>query len=202
MFYTWKIQYFQGTEMVTSATQSAIEVAYWFFEQADDDGIYIEDEKLQHLLVLSQVHYAVSYNMEMLMPSLFVCDGSGFSEPTLRLIFTQGRPFMPKAKLPAKVTSFLKEIWRKYGKIPLKELTRLVKETPAYKQTYAAGAKNIVQFNSLVEKFITNSNIEKNNNAYSDNRKKVLLSQNGPVVVSKWQPRKVAEHTSKGEKNV
>ena len=55
--------------MVTSATQSAIEVAYWFFEQADDDGIYIEDEKLQHLLVLSQVHYAVSYNMEMLMPS-------------------------------------------------------------------------------------------------------------------------------------
>ncbi len=188
--------------MGTSATQSAIEVAYWFFDQAEKDGLYIEDERLQHLLVLSQVHYAVSYNMEMLMPSLFVCENSGFVEPTLKLIFAQGRPFMPQAKLSAKVIAFLKEIWKKYGKLPLRDLTRIVKETPAYRQTYIAGAKNIVQFNSLIEKFITHSNIEKNNNAYSDSRKKVLLSQNGPVVVSKWQPRKVAENTSKGEKNV
>lgn len=186
--------------MVKAATESALDIAYWFFGQAESDGFYLEDEKLHHLLFLAQMHYAVAYNMELLMPSMFVCDASGFKEPTLNTIFSQGRPFMPLKKPAPKVEAFLKEIWQKYSRMPLREITALIKNNPAYAECFVKGAKNIVQLNSVVEKFISNSNIVKNNNAYSDNKRKILLSQNGPVLVSKWQPRKVAESNSKGEK--
>lgn len=184
--------------MVTSLTESSIDVAYWFIYQAEEDGVYLEDEKLQNLLFLAQVHYALAYNMEMLMPSMFVCDESGFKEPTLNKIFAQGHPFMPKAALTVKANDFLLEIWKKYSSLSMKELANVVKNNPAYKENYVEGVKNVVQLNLVVEKFISNSNILKDNNAYSDNKKKILLSQNGPVVVSKWQPRKVARSNSKG----
>ncbi len=45
---------------------------------------------MQYLLFLAQVHYAMAYNMEMLTPSLFVCNHSGF-EPNLKRIFCHGR---------------------------------------------------------------------------------------------------------------
>lgn len=184
--------------MVTSLTESSIDVAYWFIYQAEKENTYLEDEKLQHLLFLAQVHYALAYNMEILMPSMFVCDEDGFTEPTLNRIFAQGHPFMPKAAMSVKASDFLLEIWKKYGSLSIKELTNIIKTNSAYKENYVEGVKNVVQLNLVVEKFISNSNILKDNNAYSDNKKKILLSQNGPVVVSKWQPRKVAHSNSKG----
>ncbi len=150
-------------------------------------------------MFLAQVHYALAYNMGILMPSMFVCDETGFTEPTLNKIFAQGHPFMPKAVMNVKTNDFLLEIWKKYGSLSTKELTNIIKNNPAYKDNYVEGVKNLVQLNLVVEKFISNSNILKDNNAYSDNKKKILLSQNGPVVVSKWQPRKVAQSNSKGE---
>ena len=38
--------------MAGSATNSAIEVAYWFISRAEDEGLFLEDEKLHHLLFL------------------------------------------------------------------------------------------------------------------------------------------------------
>lgn len=76
--------------MAGSATNSAIEVAYWFISRAEDEGLFLEDEKLHHLLFLAQVHFALANNMELLMPSLFVCGENGFSEPNLAVMFAQG----------------------------------------------------------------------------------------------------------------
>ena len=72
--------------MAGSATNSAIEVAYWFISRAEDEGLFLEDEKLHHLLFLAQVHFALANNMELLMPSLFVCSENGFSEPNLHIV--------------------------------------------------------------------------------------------------------------------
>lgn len=185
--------------MSVPAIDSTIDAAYWFFNRAEDDGLFIEDEKLQHLLFLAQVHYAAANNMEVLMPSLFLCDENGFFEPTLRTIFAQGRPFMPPKKPDEKISSFLEEIWLKYAKMSLTQLTHLIKSNPSYQNCFAKGAKNIADLKTVVDNFINNSSILANNNAYSDNRKKISFSQNGPVIVSKWKPRKVSTKTLEGE---
>ena len=186
--------------MSIPATNSAIDVAYWFINRADKDGVAVEDEKLQHLLFLSQLHYASAYNMEFLMPSFFVCDENGFSEPNLAVIFAQGRPFMPPKKLPEKASLFLEEIWEKYKKSPVKELAKIVKSNPEYGTCLKAGHGNLADMGRLVDGFNAMTGAVGRNNAYSDNQKKILFSQNGPVIVSKWKPRKVSDTTHKGEK--
>lgn len=97
--------------MAGSATNSAIEVAYWFISRAEDEGLFLEDEKLHHLLFLAQVHFALANNMELLMPSLFVCGENGFSEPNLAVMFAQGRPYMRRKNFPTRSAIF----WTRYG---------------------------------------------------------------------------------------
>lgn len=52
--------------------------------------------------------------------------------------------------------------------------------------------KNIAPLKTIVENFTKNANISRTNAAYAAANKKVSYSQNGPVVVSKWNPRKVS----------
>ena len=164
--------------MTIPATDTAIDIAYWFFNRAEKDGIYLETEKMQHLLFLAQIHFAMAYNMQILVPSLFVCNKDGFFEPNLKRMFAMGRPFMPPVKFPAKIDSFLESIWNKYGKTSLIGLEKLI-------------TINVIDLKAVVDSFIKSSKAAQKNNAFSNNRKKVMLSQNGPVVVSKWQPRKI-----------
>ena len=51
--------------MTIPATDTAIDIAYWFFNRAEKDGIYLETEKMQHLLFLAQIHFAMAYNMQI-----------------------------------------------------------------------------------------------------------------------------------------
>lgn len=183
--------------MATAATDSSIDIAYWFFGRAEDDGIYLETEKLQHLLFLAQVHYAMNYNMELLMPSLFLCDKTGFYEPNLNRMFAQGRPFMPRIKFPAKINLFLEGIWQKYGAYTERKLSDLIRKNPAYSENYTAGASTIVPLKNIVDHY--NAAKKKAKSSQADNRKKILLSQNGPVVVTQWLPRKVEVINSKGD---
>lgn len=178
--------------MAGSVTDSAIDAAYWFLNRANKDGLTLEDEKIHHLLFLAQVHFAAANNMELLMPSLFMCGDEGFFEPNLAVMFALGHPYMPPKKLAEKAEVFLEDIWNKYAKLPLKELTFMIKSNPAYRNCYAVGSKNIVPLKTTVEKFVKNSNISDTNHTYAGNRKKISYSQNGPVVVSKWNPRKVS----------
>ena len=177
--------------MAVPATDTAIDVAYWFFNRAEKDGLYLETENMQYLLFLAQVHYAMAYNMEMLTPRFIVCNHSGFFEPNLKRIFAMGRPFMPPVKFPQKINAFLEGIWQKYGSLPLARLEKLIKNSSAFKNNCLEGTLNTIDFKSVVDSFIKAGKKNQQNNAFSDNRKKVMLSQNGPVVVSKWQPRKI-----------
>lgn len=177
--------------MTVPATDTAIDIAYWFFNRAEKDGLYLETENMQQLLFLAQVYYATAYNMEMLMPSIFVCNHNGFYEPNLKKMFSMGRPFMPPVKFPPKIDDFLEKIWKKYGKMSVRELDMIIKNNSAFKENCTEGTINAVDFKSVVDNFIQAGKLSKQNHAFSDNRKKVMLSQNGPVVVSKWQPRKI-----------
>lgn len=175
--------------MNASAVDSAIDVAYWFFDRAEADKQLLEEEKLQPLLYLSQVYYARTYNGATLMPSLFICDESGFYEPNIKKILTLGRPFMPRAKFDKTVNNFLEEIWDKYGTSSISSLEKTVKDSLLYRNKYKKNTKTLVENKTIVEFLNKDSRIFESEG--EKNTTKVLLSQNGPVVVSRWQPRKI-----------
>ena len=143
-------------------------------------------------MFLAQVHFALANNMELLMPSLFVCGENGFSEPNLSVIFAQGRPYMPPRKLSDKVSDFLNKVWKRYAPLSVKELNLMIKSNPAYQNCYIRGVRNIAPLKTIVENFTKNTDLSRTNAVYSTANKKVSYSQNGPVVVSKWNPRKIS----------
>ena len=177
--------------MTVPATDTAIDVAYWFFYRAEKDGLYLETEVMQQLLFLAQMHFALENDMQMLTPSLFVCNNSGLFEPNLKKMFAFGRPFMPAVKFPDKISSFLEAIWNKYGKVSFKGLEKITKSIPSVKDMCNDEKLNVVDFQKIVMLFAEQNNLLQKNQKFSVSRKKVLFSQNGPVVVSQWQPRKI-----------
>lgn len=177
--------------MTIPATNSALEVANWFFNHAQKNGSLLENEKLHHLLFLAQVHFALNNNQEYLMPSVFVCDDNGFIEPNMDKILDFGMPLMPAPNLSHKVSVFLDLIWKKYGTMSIRELNNLVKNSQCYIDNYISGYKNLVLLTEMADKFKKSLLGPGRSKPIANLPKKVLLSQNGPVVVSKWQPRKV-----------
>ncbi len=187
--------------MTYPAVESAIDAAYWFLDKAEDEKCRLGESQVQNMLFMAQMLFALAYNREMLVPSMFICDENGFSEPNLNKVLAQGRPFMPKTKLSPRITEFMEEIWKKYARIPAKELEFTVKNTPIYRETFKKDTKTLLDFKSIVESLNKNSKMV-NSDEISE-RRKILLSQNGPVVVSKWHPRKVTAKTLKqGAKHV
>lgn len=178
--------------MAGSATNSAIEVAYWFINKAEQENSRLEDEKLQHLLFLSQIHFALKNNMELLMPSLFVCGEDGFFEPNLNVMFSQGRPYMPPKSLPEKIEDFLGKVWKRYASLSAKELNLMIKSNPAYQTCYIRGTQNIAPLKTVVESFVKDPDTATYSSTRTTANKKVSYSQNGPVVVSQWKPRKIS----------
>ena len=176
--------------MNTSAADSSLDIAVWFIARAQKDEWFLENEKLQNLLFLSQLHYALQNGGRLLMPSLFTANRYGFQEPNIAKILQTGRNCGTASRLPAEVTSFLEKIWKIYGAMSLKQLANMIKQQTSYPELYPSETKIIVEINSLVEKLKTQSKIEWTTK-FKETEKKVLISQNGPVVVSKWQPRKL-----------
>lgn len=181
--------------MTYPAVESAIDAAYWFIDKSIEDKYFVDDKKLQQLLFLAQLWYAQAYNHNMLIPSVFICDENGFYEPNLQKILKQGRPFLPQAKIIPAVDDFLNEIWNKYAKCSELELQNIIKNTVIYRNTYKNNDKSLLDFKSIVEYLNRNSTIVGSDGGKEN--KKILLSQNGPVIVSKWHPRKVSANNSK-----
>lgn len=177
--------------MPVPAANSSLEVANWFFKKAEADGWYLENEKLQHLLFLSQAHYAINNANSYLMPAAFVCDENGFTEPGLQAALAFGRPLMGKAALPAEINAFLSLIWQKYAPMSIRDLAAFIKASAAYTQNYRPGRRNIVSLSDISSQFRGNLSGQALSRASAAKSKKILISQNGPVVVSEWQPRKL-----------
>ena len=188
--------------MSVPAVNSALDVANWFFKQAEREEIYLENEKVQHLLFLAQVHYALLNNKDYLSPSLFICDDNGFTEPNLAKTLSFGRPLMNRPDFPTQLNSFLTLIWKKYSPLSIRDLSSFIKNSPTYLDNYRMGQKNIVDVTSDSAQFKNHLTPAKFSQAEDGPLKKVLISQNGPVVVSKWQPRKLNSQNPKENFNV
>ncbi len=100
---------------------------------------------------------------------------------------------MPRVRFNSKINDFLEEIWKRYADYTTNDMAKFVKSINIYKENYKKDIKTILDFKSIVESLNKNSKISTN----SDEKRKILQSQNGPVVVSQWHPRKVSELNSK-----
>ncbi len=177
--------------MAYPKVESAIEVAYWFFDKAESENMSLEADKVQLLLFWAQLMFAKAYNQQMLCPAVFICDDGGVYEPNLNKILTLGRPFLPLSKFSPMVNDFLSDFWKKFASKPYAELVKLVKSSHIYKDFAKSGAKTLIDFNSMIESL--NKYSKMSDYDEGKNSTKILLSQNGPVVVSKWKPRKVSD---------
>ena len=171
--------------MQISAADSSFEVISWFLNQAKKDDVFLDYRKLQHLLFLSQLHYQASFPDSTLMPCVFAYAGI-LPQVSIRLSYT--------------TIQFLEKVWHIYSAMNASQLETLIRHrigTPERK----GQEKIIPDFKTLVEKFKSSSKMnkssvttEKNNSV--NTTKKVMLSQNGPVMVSAWKPRKISETVS------
>lgn len=177
--------------MTTSAVNSAIEVASWFLDRAQKEEWCLESEKLQHLLFLSQFHYALDNNLSLLMPSYFMAVHNGFKEPNIEQVMVLTKGYLPTIRIPSEISSFLEKIWKVYGAMSIKQLSQIIRKHTNCLNDYNSNTKNIVEIKSLIENYKSHDNMEKAKDVRKNNEKKILISQNGPVVVSKWQPRKL-----------
>lgn len=169
--------------MIKSAAKSALDVANWFFKKAEASRIYLEEDKLHPLIYLAQTHYALKYDMQYLIPGLFICDNDGFFEPNLKKILEFGMPLMGEPELQRDTKEFLELLWHKYAAKNAFELIGIIKDTPAYRKCHVKDETILLTLEDMTQNF----------GAPAEPRtaKKIRISQNGPVVVSEWQPRKL-----------
>ncbi len=184
--------------MQTSAADSSFEVISWFLNKAKRDDIFLDYRKLQHLLFLSQLHYQASHPDKVLMPCVFVYGRNGYEEPAFAGIYSAGILPQVSIRLPHNTIQFLDKVWHIYSAMNATQLENLIHQrigTPNNQQK----EKVVPDFKTLVEKFKNSSKIKQNTalttekNSKTGGEKKVMLSQNGPVMVSAWKPRKISE---------
>lgn len=166
---------------------SSLDISFWFCQKSERNGTILSNAKLQHLLFLSQMHYLAKHKT-FLFPSLFVCDKNGFSDNTIRTIMAHGLPLMSPPSFDAQTASFLEEIWQKYGLQSENTLQKIIISTDSYKHFYKSGEETIANpacfTDSVSPKQLLNT---------TKSQEKIMLSQNGPVKVSAWFPRKLGQ---------
>lgn len=192
--------------MQTSATNSSLEVAAWILNKARNEGQVLEHEKLQHLLFLAQFHYLSTHPDILLMPSLFVHSHSICFEPNIAKLHTSGLLADFPIRFDNEISDFLNKIWKIYASLSSHQLQNVIKEHLS-RLEFKSDQRVIVDIKTLVEKFKTHSKInakptdtERPKISSAPWSSKIMLSQNGPVVVSKWKPRKLSAKASDSPK--
>lgn len=173
--------------MNNSSIVSSLDVTDWFYKKAETSNIRLSETKIQHLLFLAQIHFALKEG-RYLMPTLFICARSGFYEPTIRTLLKFGLPLMQKPTFSNTVQNFLSLIWQKYASVDDTDLDSFIWSLECWKQSYSPEEETIVDPMRLADSFA--ENLQKNKPEKKEEAK-ILLSQNGPVKVSTWHPRKL-----------
>ncbi len=168
---------------------SALDITNWLCQRAQTEGTVLPEAKIQHLLFLAQIHFALKSG-HCLMPSLFVCGRSGFYEPNIRTIMQFGLPLMAKPSFDASTNDFLELIWQKYSHQDEPQLNRFIISLDCWKQSYRPERDVIVDVIRLADSFASSIK-EKHSSDLSNPSSKIMLSQHGPVRVSAWHPRKL-----------
>ena len=92
---------------------------------------------------------------------------------------------MGKPEISDRINEFLELIWQKYANKNTFELISIIKETPAYRQHHKKDEVTLVSLEDMSRNF--------GSQTQPASAKKILISQNGPVVVSQWTPRKLKD---------
>ena len=169
---------------------STLDIVNWFCRKAAAVGTTLDENKIQHLLFLAQIHYALKSG-HFLMPSLFVCSRSGFYEPTVRVLMRFGLPLLPEPCFKTEINTFLELIWQKYAGQSETELNRFILSLDCWKQSYRPEAEIIVDPMCLAASFA--DSIKQTGSRQTSDTPKIRLSQNGPVKVSTLHPRKLSD---------
>lgn len=178
--------------MTTKTVISSLDVVHWFYKKAEKTHIVLEESKVQHLLFLTQMHHVLKSG-QLLTPSLFVCGKDGFFEPTIRTLLNFGLPLMELPKFDKDTLVFLELIWRKYAPWKNDELKDFIVSLDCWKNFYHPERELIVNPVSIIDSFSNSIHSVAPQPAVTN---KVMMSQNGPVRVSNWQPRKVNSSNS------
>lgn len=170
-----------------SDVKSVFDVAFWFADMALDQNEYLQPQKLQRLMFLSQGYYAVFQNGAKLMPAVFVADELGPIEPNVFVAFSRGRPnFEADLFLPHEIEGFLDNVWRRFGHASIDRLNQITRGTDAYKQARAKGPRTEITLDAIRLSFVRGDKTPGVNQVI---KPKILVTQSGkPVQVKSWNP--------------
>ncbi len=164
---------------------SSITVGAWLFNKFKHAGLMFDELKYKHIIFLCQMHYLLK-NKRLLFPSFFVCDKNCFYEPSLSEIMQTGFPLSFSYSLSEEDLSLLNIIWQKYSLLQTSELSSFIKKFCEFSEIKEG---TIVNPANIIDTFAEYLQINKNSKSLS--KSKIMLSQNGPVRVTEWKPRKI-----------
>lgn len=188
--------------MRPTAVESCFEVAFWFLDRAQDDGEYLQPQKLHRLMYLAQAYFGVLQGSAKLMPATFIAMDEGPIEPTVFRAFERGRPAVTFKSIEEAPRHILDSIWRQFGAHSAEHLNKLIKRHPPYADAYAAGLGAEILFEAMVDFYGTQGLSRKSAGAMQEAptsagkvlRPKVMRNATGkPVTTVRWTPKKRAE---------
>ena len=167
--------------------KNAFDIAFFFADTALAENEYLQPQKLQGLLFLSQAYFSVAFKGRKLMPAVFVADERGPLEPNVYTAFSKGRPDIDaNLFLPAEVESFLDAIWRRFGHISTDKIIKMTKGTTAYKNAKSRGHRAEISLDEMCVSFIRAENTPGINQVV---KPKLYRTQSGKnVTVKRWVP--------------
>lgn len=186
--------------MVSPSVYSSYEVALWFMERARRDDSYLQPQKLQNLLYLSQGGYAAAYHGRMLMPAIFLVDDSGPIEPNVVSLFDQGRPSgLRLNSISPEVEMFLNDIWRSFGAYRNEVLAERVNRHDIVSAIRERGSLEELPFAMISQYFQEMKKIQEDTREGKNQGQKVreetVRTADGRVL-KKWRPRRLGKEGS------
>lgn len=175
---------------MTFAVQSTFDVAFWFADQALNENEYLQPQKMQRLLYLSQAFYAIAYGGKKLMPAVFIADEMGPVEPTIYQAFVRGRPEVEvELFLPADVEMFLNSIWRRFGHLKPEQINRFTNANTAYTIALKKGVRTEIPLEAMVAAFKQENEKKDPATEQTLDGQRLMRTQDGSAVkVKSWLP--------------
>lgn len=170
-----------------AAAKSAFDIAFIFADKALNENEYLQPQKLQRLMFLAQCAYAVRHRGRRLMPAVFVADDLGPIEPNIHLALSKGRPDIDVDPwLPDGAQAVLDDVWNRFGHCSTEHLTRITKDTLAYRLARQRGNGANIDHDMMRLSFNSDDAMP---TALPVTRPKIMRTQSGrSVSVKAWAP--------------
>ena len=137
--------------MARPLSDSCVDVALWFMEQATGDEVHLQPIRLQRLLFLAQLVFAERHQGAMLMPANFVIRNGLPVEANIFRVFESTHPLLGRARVPGHVESFLDEVWQQRTVVSMRGIEEALHGNAAYRRVLKQGEGSEVTFNDMRE---------------------------------------------------